>query len=256
MCVETLIKRLTIVGMVAAMIAPEVSLANEDVIGAATSVTETSSAAATTEPAAEPARKPLRRRSLRRRSSSDAAVVEAAISQPTAAELQQREDNQTRRTMMKWHQGLGLATNALVLAQAAVGTPLFFQDEFCPNCTAKELTEYIDPIRSTHLALGISSFVTWSAAGVLAIAAPETEASEREYDEVSRVDIHRWLALGHTVGMVTLPVVGMYITNPDLFGEKGKEFHAENLEGMRAGHAYAGYLTTVLITSAMFTILF
>lgn len=129
----------------------------------------------------------------------------------TPEQKEESERLERRGTMLRWHQGLGLTTLGLLTAQVIVGYSLLSHAE------EGAFGESFDRLRTAHLILGVSSFVTYLSAASLALLAPGIDRTGA-FDTLT---IHKSLAFVHGTGMILTPTFGFYLSkNRDRLGER------------------------------------
>ena len=102
-----------------------------------------------------------------------------------------------RRTMLNWHQGVGLGMFALQLATTVVGQ-LNYNDKFGGDNTGK----YVQP----HAVLAYSTVAAFVAAGTLALLAPSPLPKSEGFDRVTLHKISMFTAAGLLATQVALGV--------------------------------------------------
>ena len=139
-----------------------------------------------------------------------------------------------RRTMLQWHQGLGLAALGLTTAQVVLGQMLMNRQE------AGFFDDRTQQLGDAHRNLAIASVTTYGASALLALTAPGIERD----GPVDSVTIHKSLAVVHGLGMVLTPVLGFYERSQD-----------EPSDVLRTTHKIAGYTTLAALWGAAIVII-
>ncbi len=140
-----------------------------------------------------------------------------------------------RRTLLDWHQGLGLGMFGLQLATTIVGQ-LNYDDKFGGNNTNK--------YAETHALLAYSTFATFIAAGALALGAP---AAPERRDGFDRISLHKIAMFTATGGMVAQAVLGIWTT--------GREGYL-NQQSIATAHLVVGYVTLAAVATGVGALVF
>lgn len=127
-----------------------------------------------------------------------------------------------RRTMLGWHQGIGLAMFGLQLATTVVGQ-LNYDDKFGGDNTNK--------YAQTHAILAYSTLATFVIAGALAIAAPAPLKREEGFD---RVALHKISMFTATAMMVAQAALGIWTQSREGY---------LNQQSIAIAHLALGYAT-------------
>lgn len=129
-----------------------------------------------------------------------------------------------RRSMLKVHQGLGIATVATLAATSVVGQ-LDFNDRFRGG---GDTGQY----HSAHKALAYGSAALFTAAGLLAVLAPEPYA--KKGGRADTATVHKWAMGVATAGMVAQIALGI--------AARGKAGTTQERD-LAAAHQIIGYTT-------------
>ena len=137
-----------------------------------------------------------------------------------------------RRSMLQWHQRMGLATLGVMTAQVILG-----------ELIAADRVEHSDLI-PTHRTLGYVTFGMYLGTASLSLGAPP---ARRYGGGFSNVQLHRYLALVHFTGMMVQPWLGAHLAD------------AESLESYDARlttHRWVGRVTYAAFGAAVLSIFF
>ena len=140
-----------------------------------------------------------------------------------------------RRTLLDWHQGIGLGMFALQLATTVVGQ-LNYDDKFGGANTNKYAT--------THSVLAYATFATFVTAGVLALVTP---AAPQRRDGFDRIDLHKiamFTAAGAMAGQI---VLGIWTS-----GREGNQ----NQQSIATAHLVLGYVTLAAVGTGVGALVF
>ncbi len=140
-----------------------------------------------------------------------------------------------RRTMLTWHQGVGLGMFALQLATTVVGQ-LNYTDKFGGDNTGK----YVQP----HAILAFSTLAAFAAAGTLALLAPKPIQRDEGFD---RVSLHKWSMFVATAGMVAQGALGIWAQSREGY---------LNQQGIATAHLVIGYVTLAAVTTGVSALVF
>jgi hypothetical protein len=144
-----------------------------------------------------------------------------------------------RSTLLKWHQGFGLLTLGLLMAQTYLGFQLKEMVE------EGNLGEEFEKAKIRHGIVGATAFLTYSTSAILALSAPSIDRT----GVVDTLTFHKGLAFVHGTGMVLTPLLGFYISrNSARLIEEGK------YEKYLTYHRNLGILTTTALFSAFLVI--
>lgn len=135
-----------------------------------------------------------------------------------------------RRSMLQWHQRMGLLTFGLLTTQVILG-------ELMANNPA---THYED-LRPIHRTLGYVTFGTYMTTASLSLFAPPARLYR---DGFSSVKLHRWLAVVHFAGMAIQPWLGARIS----------EATGSDYDQRLDQHRWVGRITLAAYTSAILSI--
>jgi hypothetical protein len=140
-----------------------------------------------------------------------------------------------RRTLLDWHQGVGLAMVGLQLATTVVGQ-LNYDDKFGGANTNK--------YAQAHSLLAYSTFATFLAAGTLAIIAP---AAPERRDGFDRISLHKIAMFTATGGMAAQIALGIWTT--------GREGNL-NQQSLATAHLVLGYVTLAAVLTGVGALVF
>lgn len=140
-----------------------------------------------------------------------------------------------RRTLLDWHQGVGLAMVGLQLATTLVGQ-LNYDDKFGGPNTNK--------YAQAHALLAYSTFAAFVAAGTLALVAP---AAPERRDGFDRISLHKIAMFTATGGMVAQAVLGIWTT--------GREGYL-NQQSIATAHLAIGYVTLAAVLTGVGALVF
>jgi hypothetical protein len=152
------------------------------------------------------------------------------LGEPTKTAAVDTEALRRRRTLLDWHQGIGLAMLALDLATTVVGQ-LNYTDKFGGDNTAK----YARP----HAILAYSTLATFLAAGTLSILAPKPFESQGGFD---RVTLHKIAMVTAAVGMVAQGVLGIWTSSREGY---------LNQQSIGTVHLVIGYATLAAVLTGV-----
>jgi hypothetical protein len=155
----------------------------------------------------------------------------------TAKPVPQVDDQKLRlrRTLLDWHQGIGLGMVGLQLATTVVGQ-LNYDDKF----GGKNTNKYAQP----HALLAYSTFVTFIAAGTLALIAP---AAPERRDGFDRISLHKIAMFTATGGMAAQVVLGIWTS--------GREGNL-NQQSIATAHLVLGYVTLAAVLTGVGALVF
>jgi hypothetical protein len=140
-----------------------------------------------------------------------------------------------RRTMLTWHQGVGIGMFALQLATTAVGQ-LNYNDKFGGDNTGK----YAQP----HAILAYSTFAAFAATAALALLAPEPV--ERN-EGIDRVTVHKIAMFTAAAGMVAQAVLGIWTQSREGY---------LNQKTVGTAHLAVGYFTLAAVSVGIGVLVF
>jgi hypothetical protein len=135
-----------------------------------------------------------------------------------------------RRSMLQWHQRMGLATLGVMTAQVILG-----------ELIAADRVEHSDLI-PTHRTLGYVTFGMYLGTASLSLGAPP---ARRYGGGFSNVQLHRYLALVHFTGMMAQPWLGQHI---------GGATSLESYESRLRTHQWVGRITYTAFLAAILSI--
>lgn len=136
-----------------------------------------------------------------------------------------------RRSMLQWHQRMGLLTFSALTTQVVLGELL-----------AANPARYYENLRPVHRMLGYATFGTYMTTASLSVFAPP---ARRYSDGFNSIRLHRWLALVHFAGMAVQPWLGTRLSNAT---------SAEAYDRRLNRHRWVGRITLAAYTSAILSI--
>ncbi len=150
----------------------------------------------------------------------------------TPAKSQQVDEHalRLRRTMLGWHQGVGLGMFVLQLATTLVGQ-LNYDDKFGGANTAK----YVQP----HEVLAFSTLAAFAAAGTLAILAPAPLKRDEGFD---RVTLHKLSMFTAALGMAAQAGLGIWTQSREGY---------LNQQSIGRAHLILGYVTLAAVATGI-----
>jgi hypothetical protein len=155
-----------------------------------------------------------------------------AIAQQQAIERSQA----TRRSLLQWHQALGIATVAFTVGALITGQ-LNYSDKFGGGSNSGQYEIYHDVFDT----LAVATFAT---AGILALAAPSPPTKpDRGVDTIT---IHKWAMIVAAAGIVTQLVLGIATAS--------QEGHVDQAT-LATTHLVIGYVTGAALLTGV-TVLF
>ncbi len=140
-----------------------------------------------------------------------------------------------RRSMLTWHQGVGLGMFALQLATTIVGQ-LSYDDKFLGDNTGK----YVQP----HAVLAFSTLAAFAAAGALALLAPSPLEKHEGFD---RVALHKIAMFTAAAGMVAQGVIGVWTQSREGY---------LNQQSIGTAHLVIGYVTLAAVATGIGALVF
>lgn len=143
----------------------------------------------------------------------------------------------TRRAMLQWHQGFGIATAALMTATVVTGQ-MNYSDRFGGGGGSGQYEIWHD----TFEAATVLSFAT---AGLLAIFAPSP--FEHRSSGVDTVTIHKYSMLVATIGMATEVPLGIWTVTREGYTNQGT---------LALTHLVIGYVTAAAFTAGATALFF
>jgi cytochrome b561 len=143
----------------------------------------------------------------------------------------------TRRSVLKLHQGFGIATTALLVATVIVGQ-LNYSDKFGGG---GQTGKY----ELAHVYLESATTLTFVTAGVLALLAPvPLKKSDEGLDTIT---LHKWAMLATTVGFATQIVLGIIAVSREGY---------VNQSTFATAHLVVGYSTLAALGTGVTVLLF
>jgi hypothetical protein len=143
-----------------------------------------------------------------------------------------------RRTMLKWHQGIGLGLFALQVATTAVGQ-LNYSDKYGSN--APRTAKY----EATHAALAFTNLGVFAVNGTIALLAPSPKNEvKRGFD---RVSLHKLGMAIAAAGMLAQGATGIYTSSREGY---------LNQERWAKTHLAIGYATFAAMSVAVGALVF
>ena len=141
------------------------------------------------------------------------------------------QELELRDVMLNWHQRMGLATWGMMTTQMVLGVLI---DAYA--------ADYYQSLTPAHRSLGYATFGLYLGTASLALTTPPG----RFYDTgASGINVHRWLAVVHFVGMMLQPWLGRAIADapdPDAYTTR------------RRLHRLNGWITYAAFTGAIVSI--
>lgn len=113
------------------------------------------------------------------------------------AETRQRE-LKVRRTMLKLHQGIGVATAAAMVAQGILGTRIYNPETYTPE------------LKNWHRGVATGINIGYATTALMSLTAPPGTVYRKRFDNIK---LHRRLAIVHFTGMVTTNVLAQRMNN-------------------------------------------
>ena len=141
-----------------------------------------------------------------------------------------------RRTMLSWHQGLGIGLVALMAGTMVTGQ-LNYDDRFLGSSSGR--------YQNLHTAFVFSTMTTFAATGLLALLAPSP--IENEHRGLDRVRLHEIGMIGATVGMVAEATLGMLTVH-----NEGRISQAN----LARTHLIVGYVTYAFMAEGVGALIF
>ncbi len=136
-----------------------------------------------------------------------------------------------RRSMLQWHQRLGLATWLAMTAQVTTG-----------GLVQSNPARYYDNLQPVHKTLGYVTFGAYSTTAGLSIFAPP---ARRYGSGLNSIKLHRYLALIHFSGMMAQPWLG---------AASARATDADRYDRLSTLHKWVGIATYTAFTGAILTI--
>jgi hypothetical protein len=157
-------------------------------------------------------------------------------SEPLTAS-ERKDELSLRRTMLTWHQRLGITTWILMSATVLAG-----------QLTLNGNRQF----RSWHVPLASATIVGYSATALLAIISPPPLI--RREGEHGTVFYHKLLAWVHAAGMIALPFLADAITRSHV--ENGQRNQGQIDVASARAHQITAYITYAAFTASILTIVF
>jgi hypothetical protein len=154
---------------------------------------------------------------------------------PAASHQADEHALRLRRTMLNWHQGVGLGLFALQLATTVVGQ-LNYGDKFGGDNTLK----YAQP----HAILAYSTVAAFVAAGTLALLAPSPLAKSEGFD---RVSLHKLSMFTAAAGMAAEVALGVWTQSREGY---------LNQQSIGKAHLVVGYVTLAAVAVGIGALVF
>jgi len=161
--------------------------------------------------------------------------AETAAAAQVDPELQARIDR--RRTMLKLHQGLGIAMAAGIATTTVLGQ-LQFNDSFRGGGDDRNLL-------GLHRGFAIGTSALFASVGLLGLLAPEP--FEKEKTEWDTISYHKLFMALATAGMVAQIILGVMAT--DRYGKLSET-------DMATAHQVVGFATLGAVTAGVVTLFF
>jgi hypothetical protein len=149
---------------------------------------------------------------------------------PTRKQQVDEGELKLRRTMLNWHQGVGLGMFALQLATTVVGQ-LNYDDKFGGDNTER--------FRRPHAVLAYTTLAAFVAAGTLALIAPTPLKRDTGFD---RVSVHKLSMAVAAAGMLAQGVLGVWT--------RSREGYL-NQQGLATAHLVIGYVTFAAVAAGV-----
>ncbi len=142
-----------------------------------------------------------------------------------------------RRTLLDWHQGLGIGLLGLTLATAVVGQ-LNYDDRFVGS--RPSTGDYLAP----HAVLATSTLVLFAATGTLALLAP---APPERRDGFDRITLHEIAMFTAAAGMAAEGALGLWTQQREGYF---------NQESIARAHLVLGYVVVAAVATGVAAIVF
>jgi cytochrome b561 len=160
--------------------------------------------------------------------------------QRSAQEIAQEQaierSQETRRSLLQWHQAFGIATAVLTVATLITGQ-LNYSDKFGGGQNSGQYEVWHDVFETTTV-------LTFATAGILALAAPSPPSKPNR--GLDTITIHKWSMLVAAVGIVTQIVLGIVTVS--------QEGHIDQAT-LATTHLVVGYVTGAAVLTGT-TVLF
>ncbi len=135
----------------------------------------------------------------------------------------------TRRAMLQWHQGFGIATAALMAGTVVTGQ-LNYSDRFGGGGSSGQYEAWHDTLEA-------ATVVSFATAGLLAVLTPSP--FEHKSDGVDTVTVHKWSMLVATLGMGAEVPLGIWTVTREGYVNQGT---------LALTHLIVGYVTAAALT--------
>ena len=142
-----------------------------------------------------------------------------------------------RRTLLDWHQGLGIGLFGLTLATTVVGQ-LNYDDRFVGS--RPSTGNYLAP----HAVLATSTLVAFAATGMLALLAPAPPVRRDGFD---RITLHKIAMFTAAAGMAAEGALGLWTQRREGY---------LNQESLARAHLVLGYVVLAAVTTGVAAIVF
>jgi hypothetical protein len=143
----------------------------------------------------------------------------------------------TRRAMLQWHQGFGIATAALMAGTVITGQ-LNYSDRFGGGGSSGQYEGWHDTLEA-------ATVVSFATAGLLAILTPTP--FEHKSDGVDTVTVHKWTMLVATIGMGAEVPLGIWTVTREGYVNQGT---------LALTHLIVGYVTAAALTAGATALFF
>lgn len=143
----------------------------------------------------------------------------------------------TRRAMLQWHQGFGIAT-AVLMAGTVVTGQLNYSDRFGGGGSTGQYEGWHDTLEA-------ATVVSFATAGLLAILTPTP--FEHKSDGVDTVTVHKWSMLVATIGMGAEVPLGIWTVTREGYTNQGT---------LALTHLIVGYVTAAALTAGATALFF
>lgn len=154
----------------------------------------------------------------------------------TSEQLRLGNQVDTRRSMLQWHQGMGITTTALMAATVVLGQ-LSYSDRFGGGASTGQFEIW-------HSTFEAATVLAFTGAGLLAILAPVPY--EKKSSGVDTITVHKYSMLVATIGMATEVPLGIYTVAREGYTDQAT---------LALVHLVLGYVTAAALgtgTTALF----